>query len=302
MMHRPKRLLVEVSPQRLVDVDELDAACPHPFEVESVTNAFAASRWIESPYLTALVVDQSVGEAAAVELFRRLQNDGNGVPFVYVSTEPVVLGRFGAVLPDLILRPPVNHDILAARLDELLGAAAFNDIIIDVATRGLVDAVSSSFIPNAQLREVRFRACQIPVYEINATIPLCGEAISGRLSVSAPATTLRRLYCRMLPNRRAPNERHLEDLVGEMSNQLLGGLKRVLTSGGIDFALGVPMMYTGSSCPVRYRTRSGSLLLRIEGGDSTDEIAIDLALDSVRKGYEESVEDDAPPTGEVAFL
>lgn len=302
MTYVPQRLLVEVTARSLIELDKLNEASSHPFELATESTVTAGGRWATSPDVTAFVVDDSVGEADAAELFRRLQQDGNGVPFVYVSREPAVLSCFGPFLPDLLLRPPINYDVLIARLDELLSAAAFGDVMVDVATKGIVATMARAFIPSAEVHMLRYRACQRPVHEINATIPLCGEAISGHLSVSAPADMLRRLYHRMVPRKAPPSDRMLEDLVGEMSNQLLGGLKGVLTMGGIDFALGIPMMYTGLNCPVRYRSRSGSLLLYIRGNDRADEVAVDLALDSVRKGYDESNEADARETGELAFL
>jgi len=302
MKHVPKRLLVEMTARNVIDLDKLNESCAHPFELVTESNVFAASRWTTSPDVTAFIVDSSVGEVAAVELFRRLQQDSSGVPFVYVSHESAVLSCFGPLLPDLILRSPINYEVLLARLDELLGSPAFSEIMIDVATKGIVATMARAFIPNAEIHALRFRACQHPVHEINATIPLCGEAISGHVSVSASPDTLKRLYHRMVPHRPPPSGRMLEDLVGEMSNQLLGGLKGVLTTGGIDFALGIPMMYTGSSCPVRYRCRSGSILQYIRGSDPADEVAVDLALYSVRKGYEESEATGTPETGELAFL
>jgi CheY-specific phosphatase CheX len=301
MTQPPKCLLIEVAAERRIDVDVLNASSRHPFEVEWQTSVFAAQRCADAHHVAAFVVDDSFGEAAAVELFRRLQRGGNNVPFVYVSSKPAVLSRFGAVLPDMILRPHVNHDVLVARLDELLGSAAF-DGIVDVVTDGVAATLSRTFIPDARIEERRFRAGQTPVHEVNATIPLCGESISGRLSVSATADTLARIYRRLLPGRPAPDARILEDLVGEVSNQLLGGLKQVLVGGGIDFALGVPMMYTGSDCPVRYRSRTGSLLMYVRSPEPMDEIAIDLALDSMHAGYRAATGDDRLETGEVAFL
>jgi CheY-specific phosphatase CheX len=298
----PKSLLVEVTNSGLIDIDLLNESSAQRYELETEATIADALRWIDAPHVTAFIVDDSLGQNAAVELFHRLQETRSTMPFVYVPTETPVLSSFGAVLPDLMLRRPVNHALLVSRIDEILSFRSFNDVIIDVLSDCVLASVSRSFLPDAQLHALRFRASQVPLYGINATIPLCGEGISGHLSVSASEETLRRLYGRMLPDKPAPSTRLLEDLVGEMSNQLLGGVKQMLTGGGVDFALGVPMMYTGMSCPVRYRSRSGSLLLEIHSPDTTDEIAIDLALDSMRQDYVRADEGLGPETGELAFL
>lgn len=298
----PTSLLVEVTEGGLIDIERLNESSAQRYELESEATVEDALRWIDAPHVTAFIVDDSLGQNAVVELFHRLQQTRSAMPFVYVPKETPVLSSFGAVLPDLVLRRPVNLALLVTRIEEILSFCSFNDVIIDVLTHCVLASVSRSFLPNAQLSALRFRASQVPIYGINATIPLCGEGISGHLSVSASEETLRRVYRRMLPQKSAPSSRMLEDLVGEMSNQLLGGVKQMLTGGGVDFALGVPMMYTGSSCPVRYRSRSGSLLLEIHAPDTTDEIAIDLALDSMRQDYVRAEEGLGPETGEVAFL
>jgi CheY-specific phosphatase CheX len=298
----PKSLLVEVTENGIVDPDLLDGVAAQHYEIETESTIEGALSWLDAPHVTAFVVDDSLGQSAAVGFFHRLQEARSTMPFVYVPNETPVLSSFGAVLPDLMLRRPVNHALLVNRIDDILSFRSFNDVLIGVLTDSLLGTIAGSFIPDARLTELRFRASQIPLHAINATIPLCGEGISGHLSVSATEETLRRLYRRMLPDKHAPSSRMLEDLVGEMSNQLLGGVKQVLTGGGVDFALGVPMMYTGSSCPVRYRSRSGSLLLEIHAPDTTDRIAVDLALDSMRQDYVRADEGLGPETGELAFL
>ena len=300
-----ERLVVLVSERAIFNQADVEAAAQRGLRFEQVKDSTRAEEFVESPYVTAWLVDESVGESNAASLFSLLDADRSTVPFAYVSSRDVALSVFGTVLPDLVLPDDITVAEFEARLDPLLTTDAFADALMDAVRGCVAGCVADSFIPDGVVRAMNFRGGQRPVHGFNATIPMCGPAVSGRLSVSADPFTLAAVYRRMIPSSARPTERNLEDLVGEISNQLTGALKRTMASGGLDFALGVPMMFTGSVCPVRYRSRCGSVLFEIGAEDGTQAIVVDLALDAVRKPFEVAEtdeDDDFAETGELAFL
>jgi CheY-specific phosphatase CheX len=165
-----------------------------------------------------------------------------------------------------------------------------------------VEVLSEGFLVDPRLEGVCFRGWARPLSEVNATIPLCGPTISGRLSASVAPEVARRIYQRMLPTEPEPSERTLQDLVGEMCNQVLGGLKRALARHGVDFAVGVPMMWSGTGCPARYRSLAGSTLLTVADRDTQDRVRVDLTLDSLVGEYVQATDGVECATGELAFL
>lgn len=296
-------LLVVVSKERIIDADALNAVSDDTFEVIEVSDTLAASALLSSSSnACAWVVHESMEAEEAAELFANVDSQGVGMPLLYVTKEGGILSGFGTVLPDVVLDAPLDPADLVRNISGLLSRDVFSRTLLDVITDNVTRTISDSFIPDASVDKIWFRAGHAPMHLVNATIPFCGPAVSGRISVSTSTDTLKSVYARLVPDTPEVVHRVLEDLVGEMANQILGGLKRGMSAGGIDFALGVPMMYTGDKCPVRYRTRNGSTLLRVHGQkNASEEIAVGLSLDSVRKDYEATDEDEVE-TGELAFF
>lgn len=303
-MSTPLRSLLAILSKKknIISPSELNAASRDEFELHEIDNLEDAERWLASPLVGAWIVHESIGEKDAAALFASLDRHRNDVPLVYVAGDGGLLSGFGMVLPDVVISDPIDHADLAHKVAELLSRGLLTDVLMDVVKESMTKIVQQAFIPDAELKQAWFRAGHVPVFAVNATIPFCGPAVSGRISVSVGTEALKSIYSRLVPSAPRVSIRVLEDLVGEMSNQILGGLKRSTSAGGLDFAIGVPMMYTGSTCPVRFRTRSGSMLLRWGSAEnSCEELAVGLSLDSVRKDYKATGEAEAE-TGELAFF
>ncbi|TPV93923.1 MAG: chemotaxis protein CheX [Myxococcales bacterium FL481] len=304
-MEQIQRLLIVASTEIQLEASELERATGHQFEIRRVDSVDAARQHFASPYATAWLVDDSLGEGAETELFADLKDVNDCVPFIYVDPSSKPLSGFGPDLPDQVVRSTHDHADLMERIDEILRARVFEPQLAQAITEAAKATIRDSFVPDAELRGSWLRAGQQPVHEVNSTIPFCGPHVSGRLSVSGSRSTLTRIYEATVPGAVAPRDRTLEDLVGEISNQVLGGIKRNLGAGGLDLSIGVPLVYSGPACPVRYRTRSGSLLLHVGGERAPDCLSLDVSFDSLRRSYDPSAsldDDDGAATGVLAFL
>ncbi len=298
-----RRLLIVVSNQACIQVDKLNAVSEDHYEIRQVKDIESAFKWVASPYVAACIVHASIGDSHAAEFFGRLNQERSEVPLLYLASDVALLSGFGTVLPEAVVHEPVDHASLSLRISEMLSCDVLAGALLDVTIDSLMRTVTESFIPDATADPLRLRAGQVPVHAINATLPFCGPSVSGRITLSANPQTIERVYSRLLPSRSRVTTRELEDLLGEMSNQLLGGLKRVMSAGGLDFALGVPMMYTGPVCPVRFRSRRGAVLLNLRGTEHpTDRLAVGLSLNAVRREFERGVSNDDAEAGELAFF
>lgn len=301
-----RSVLFVVTKDPFITVEELNAdpASTDEYDVQFASDVELAGQWASSPYVAAWVVHDSIGDTAAATLFGKLDELRNDVPFVYLSGRGELLHGFGTVLPDAVLQRDSSAQIILSRLRDLWARDMFSDTVVAAVVKCFSDS-TVEFIADAELHRLRLRAGDMPVHTVNAVIPFCGPAVNGRLSVSASPETLQEIRRALLPNCSSGSGRMLEDLVGEISNRILGTLKRSFSAGGVELASGVPMMYTHSSCPVRYRGRNGSLLVQLRSaGVPLHEIAIGFALDSIREVLEvvDENEDDTLQTGAVSFL
>ena len=172
------------------------------------------------------------------------------------------------------------------------------ELVVDAAEA----ALTMGFVPSIRLCDGFIRTSRLPGHEINAVVPMCGPRVSGRLSVSATADVVRSIRGRMIPDAGPARDHDLEDLVAEMSNQVMGALKRALSARDLQLDQGTPWTYVGAHCPVRYRTRTASLLMEARCSELEEGILIDLALDSFRAelGHVQAEPDVA--CGELSFL
>jgi hypothetical protein len=274
----------------------------HDVQIRATDDPMVARDWVTAPEATAWVVDASIGEAAVADLYARLDDVSPSTPFIYVAPPRPILSVFGARLPDLVVAAPLDEAMVIERLYDLLGWSPLLDSVADAFAATSLQTLDASFLPGCEVVDVRFRGTPVPPSPVNAIIPFCGPSISGRLSVSATMPSLQRIHARLLPAAATATARGVEDLAGEISNQLLGALKRVIGAGELEFAIGVPMMFTSSTCPVRYRARRGSTLIRVRDAAGTSELAVDLALDAIRPGYDLQSVEEPCETGELAFL
>lgn len=305
-------VLFVVSKTPCINALELNAIAQDHFEVHLMSDVDLAIQWAESPYVSAWIVDASVGDKDAAKLFERLEAKRAGIPFIYIANQGELLTGFGTVLPNSILRAPVDYPDLIERLHELWRRDLFETSIVEVAVGSFNDTVAE-FVPQVQPHDLKLRAGHLPVHSINAEIAFCGCSVTGMVSVSANPSTFRAIRKSILPNSKEASDRALEDLAGEMVNRFLGGLKRALLIGGVELSMGVPKTYSNGLNPDAYVGSSASLLLQIRSGEAAfEELIIGFTLKSLRTTFAivapEEATDDADneeedvAAGVLAFL
>lgn len=137
--------------------------------------------------------------------------------------------------------------------------------------------------------------------DVNALMGFSGEGLSGHLIVSATADDARAVYRNSAPDQRAPEYDDLEDLMGEVTNRVLGRIKRVFESRGLSFKLRPPSFIRGPQA--RYRNKASCPSLAIEFSDHGGMLRMEFCIDrmnplvEVPMGNAEFVE-----SGEITFL
>jgi chemotaxis protein CheX len=84
---------------------------------------------------------------------------------------------------------------------------------------------------------------------ITGTVGFVGEAVTGAVYLHVPAPFARRITCAILgmPAEESPGDADVNDVVGEVTNMLAGGLKSWLCDAGAACALSTPAIIRGSS-------------------------------------------------------
>lgn len=98
---------------------------------------------------------------------------------------------------------------------------------------------------------------QSSLADISAVISFSG-GVSGHLMVGLAQSHAERLYRAMLPGARTPRIDRLEDLVGEICNQILGRINAFFVRRALTVIHGTPMFIRAAGSTLRYSGRQPS--------------------------------------------
>jgi hypothetical protein len=112
--------------------------------------------------------------------------------------------------------------------------------------------------------------------EINAFLAFYGARLSGHVVLSASAGDLTAAYRGRFPRVKFPGTDDLEDLLGEIANQIVGQLKRSIQLDGAECKMGMPYFIRGDSASVRYKADVPSL--SIDFGNGTRKLHLELCV------------------------
>jgi CheY-specific phosphatase CheX len=111
--------------------------------------------------------------------------------------------------------------------------------------------------------------------ELGSIVGFRGAGLRGGLAFVAPA----HLVARMLPVPKQPAraEIQLRDWSAEIANQLVGRLKNKLANHAIDFDVGTPVCFRGSSIRLSFLPEADGLTLDFAAGDEAVRVYLDCA-------------------------
>lgn len=174
-----------------------------------------------------------------------------------------------------------------------------NDIVLEVSD--LAQQVLSEFGLQTARSEPYIKSNLTLLSDVNALMSFSGEGLSGHLIVSATVDDARAVYRNLSPDQGPPEYDDLEDLMGEVTNRVLGRIKRVFESRGLSFKLRPPSFIRGPQA--RYRNKASCPSLAIEFSEHGGLLRVEFCIDRMSPPVEvpaagaEFVE-----SGEITFL
>ena len=137
--------------------------------------------------------------------------------------------------------------------------------------------------------------------EVNALLHFSGEGISGHLILSASHDNARTLYRRFSSSEAEPAYDELEDLLGEITNRVLGRAKEVFESRALACKLDTPSFIRGSDA--YFRSAGSSPSLAVEFGAKDALLLVEFCINRMNAKPAVSNEDvQFSATGEITFL
>lgn len=113
--------------------------------------------------------------------------------------------------------------------------------------------------------------------DVSGLIGMVGPQTRGSLSISFEKGLALEIMRRMLGEAPETINEEVTDMVGEITNMVTGGAKRMLAEKGYDFNMASPVVVSGPSHTISHKTDSTKLLMPFESeyGRATIEICFE---------------------------
>lgn len=254
-----------------------------------------------NPQICLVSVDEGVGAEAAARLVESAKDLYPDLPVFWVKRRTLAANVFRHVLPDVMLSYPVDPEVFRRQAESVLCVGMYPHVIVEQITSSAKAALLESFNTKLTPAQPFLRSNRNVLSHINALVPFVGVKVSGRLLVGSSPECLTAIRRRVLPNDPEPTSGQLEDLAGELANQVLGRLKGVFHSYSYPFELGTPMFIQGVQSQLRYKAGRPSMVIPFK--DATGTVYVEFCFDIFDPdGLSPPSAEPLAPSGELEFL
>lgn len=113
--------------------------------------------------------------------------------------------------------------------------------------------------------------------DVSGVIGMIGPTTKGSFSISFDKSLSLEIMNRMLGERPKAITDEVTDMVGEITNMVTGGAKRILADEGYEFNMATPIVVSGPGHTIQHKTDGPKILMPFvsEFGGATIEICFD---------------------------
>ena len=230
----------------------------------------AALEFIEArPNLSLIVASSAATKIGGLEFLARVRDFAPGVRIIWGANADAPAGapsvREGAT-PDSLLPEPVRADELRNAVSDLLAEHFYPPAIADAIKRAALEVLGN--VGGFDVEGGAFLvANQTALSDLSAVIPFSG-GVAGHLMVGLTNDDARALYQSYLPGVRPIRIDRMEDLVGELCNQILGRINSFFTERSISIQHGTPIFIRAACSTLRYPGRQPSFAVTLKRGET----------------------------------
>jgi chemotaxis protein CheX len=113
---------------------------------------------------------------------------------------------------------------------------------------------------------------------VTGVIGMAGDKVSGSLCVSFDESSILEIVSNMFGEPFATLNEEVVDAVGELTNMIAGGTKKILAENGCQFEMATPMMLKGKDVELKFFTNSPVIQVPFTIGNGHFVVEANLAL------------------------
>lgn len=123
----------------------------------------------------------------------------------------------------------------------------------------------------------RIKKDEVAQGDVSGLIGMVGPTMKGSFSVSFDESLAMEIMFRMLGERPSSINADVTDMVGEITNMVTGGAKRILGEKGYDFTMATPIVVSGRGHTITHKCEGPTILMPFtsEAGKVHIEVSFD---------------------------
>lgn len=220
------------------------------------------------------------------------------LPVIWVADSTNVVAKF--LRPSLSVSKASDLRGLRDKAGKVLRDRLYgNDLVRDLMQA--TERALNEFGIDARCSDPYIKSNLTVLSEVNALLNFSGEGLSGYLILSASHENARTLYRQFSAGEGEPQYDELEDLLGEITNRVLGRAKEVFEARALPCKLDTPSFIRGSDA--YFRSAGSSPSLAVEFGAKDALLLVEFCINRMDAKPAFSSEDvQFLETGEITFL
>ena len=125
----------------------------------------------------------------------------------------------------------------------------------------LVNVLSTMANTKIDPGQPRIKKDEVAHGDVSGLIGMVGPTMKGSFSVSFDESLALEIMFRMLGERPTSINADVTDMVGEITNMVTGGAKRILGDKGYEFTMATPIIVSGKSHTVTHKCEGPTILM-----------------------------------------
>lgn len=251
-----------------------------------------------------VLVNTSVAGASALRFSEQVHLTQPDIPVIWIGdTQEAAKLSGGENSPhqDAFLSSVPSAEELRKRIDTTLRAEFYPDSVIEKLARASVESLAAFHVAG-NMSEPFLKANRTSLAELNAVLSFSGDDTAGHLLVGCSQEVARFAAAKLFSRRKRPLvDRDIADVLGELTNRILGQLLWYFESRGTPVRFGLPVYLEGSHGRLWNERRSPSLGLEFEAPNGTLFVELSFTQLGDAKSSEPLVSD-VPSSGGCVYL